>query len=326
MRERIVEITENGRYLSCRDGFLLVSEKGEELGRVPLDDVLGVIATAHGVSFSRSLVDALASRGAAFVLCGKNFDPTAWLVPMTGHNAQGERLRAQAAAGAVVLNRAWQAVVQAKLTWQASALEAAGAPPAPLLSLAPKVMPGDPGNIEAQGARRYWKLLFGKDFRRDRYAPGINAMLNYGYAVLRAAAARAVAGAGLHPGLGVFHSSHKNPMPLADDLMESFRPVIDATVRLRMAGTGRDDGVTPEAKRQLVKTLFLDIDTDRGTTPLTTCIQRLVSSLAELFLEERANLEIAPAPAGEALRRRLMTESESEDTNRVSDDVDDGDV
>ena len=46
-------------YLSCRDGFLLVSEKGEELGRVPLDDVLGVIATAPGVSFSRSVIDSL---------------------------------------------------------------------------------------------------------------------------------------------------------------------------------------------------------------------------------------------------------------------------
>ena len=326
MRERIVEIAENGRYLSCRDGFLLVSEKGEELGRVPLDDVLGVIATAPGVSFSRSVVDSLATRGAAFVLCGKNFTPAAWLVPMVGHHAQGERLRAQAAASVPVRKRAWQVLVQSKLEWQAAALAAAGIPPDPLLSLVRKVRSGDRHNAEAQGARRYWKLLFGKGFHRDTDAAGVNALLNYGYAVLRAAAARAVAGAGLHPGLGVFHSSHKNPMPLADDLMEPFRPVIDATVRLRMAGTGCEGGVTPEAKRQLVKTLFLDIDTDRGTTPLAICIQRLASSLAELFLGERKDLEIALAPAGEVLRQRLLTESENEDTDRVSADVDDGDV
>jgi CRISPR-associated protein Cas1 len=94
MRERVVEIAENGRYVSCRDGFLLVSDKGTEIGRVPLDDILSVIATAPGVTFTRALVDALASRGASFVLCGHNFAPTAWLVPLVGHHAQGERLRA----------------------------------------------------------------------------------------------------------------------------------------------------------------------------------------------------------------------------------------
>ena len=115
-------------------------------------------------------------------------------------------------------------------------------------------------------------------------------------------------------------------MPLADDLMEPFRPAIDATVRLGMGGTGCEEGVTPEAKRRLVKTLFLDIDTERGTTPLAICIQRLASSLAELFLGERKELEIAPAPTGEALRQRLLTESESEDTDGISADVADGDV
>jgi CRISPR-associated protein Cas1 len=135
MRERIVEIAENGRFLSCRDGFLLVSEKGSEIGRVPLDDVLGVVATARGITFSRTLVDALASRGASFVLCGHNFAPTAWLVPMVGHHAQGERLRAQAALSVPARKRAWQELVRAKLRWQGAALAAVGAPDAPLLSL-----------------------------------------------------------------------------------------------------------------------------------------------------------------------------------------------
>jgi CRISPR-associated protein Cas1 len=247
MRERIVEIAENGRFLSCRDGFLLVGEKGIEIGRIPLDDVLGVVATASGVTFSRALVDALASRGASFVLCGHNFVPTAWLVPMIGHHAQGERLRAQAAVSMPVRKRAWQELVRAKLRWQGAALAAVGAPDAPLLSLISGVKSGDSSNTEAQGARRYWKLLFGGEFQRDVDAPGINGFLNYGYAVLRATAARAVAGAGLHPGLGIFHSSHKNPMPLADDLMEPFRPIIDATVKIGFSDVG--EKLTPELKR-----------------------------------------------------------------------------
>jgi len=325
MRERVVEIAENGRYLSCQDGFLLVSGKGGELGRVPLDDVLGVIATARGVTFTRSLVDALASRGASFVLCGQNFAPAAWLVPLIGHHSQGERLRAQAAASAPARKRAWQSLVQAKLRWQGSALAAAGAPTAPVLSLVGKVRSGDPSNTEAQGARRYWKLLFGKDFQRDVDAPGINGVLNYGYAVLRSAAARAVTGAGLHPGLGVFHSSHKNPMPLADDLMEPFRPVIDAMVRIALPAAD-EENLTPALKARLVRTLFLDIDTERGTTPLATCIQRLASSLAEIFLGSREELDLPAAPDGATLRQRLLSESSHDDSDGISTDVADGNV
>ncbi|MFT3859228.1 MAG: CRISPR-associated endonuclease Cas1 [Aquabacterium sp.] len=65
--------------------------------------------------------------------------------------------------------------------------------------LASKVRSGDPDNLEAQGARRYWGLLFGDDFRRDQDGDGLNALLNYGYTVLRAATARSIVAAGLHP-------------------------------------------------------------------------------------------------------------------------------
>lgn len=188
MRDRFVEIAEDGRHLSAKDGFLIVSERGSEVGRVPLDDIAGVIATARGTTFTRAVIDALATRGATLVVCGSNFAPTACLVPLVGHHAQGERLRAQAEASLPTRKRAWQSIVRTKLAWQGAALAACGAPDAPLTSLTRKVRSGDVGNVEAQGARRYWSLLFGTDFRRDPQAGGTNALLNYGYAVMRSAA------------------------------------------------------------------------------------------------------------------------------------------
>ena len=109
---------------------------------------------------------------------------------------------------------------------------------------------GDPGNVEAQAARRYWPLLMGADFHRDRALPGVNALLNYGYTVLRAATARAVTAAGLHPSLGLHHRTRTDPFCLASDLMEPFRPVVDL-IAVRLADAGVDD-VTPEAKAALV--------------------------------------------------------------------------
>ena len=68
---RIVEVGDDGRHLSMLRGFMVVHEsQGEhaELGRVALDDIAAVVANAHGLSYTNSLLVALAERGAPFVL------------------------------------------------------------------------------------------------------------------------------------------------------------------------------------------------------------------------------------------------------------------
>jgi len=156
-----------------------------------------------------------------------------------------------------------------------------------------KVRSGDPDNFEAQGARRYWGLLFGDDFRRDQQAGGLNAMLNYGYTVLRAATARAVVAAGLHPTIGLHHSNEGNAMRLVDDLMEPFRPMMDLKVwQLYKQGEGQ---ITPESKRALVRTLYDDMQTSAGATPVMVCTQKLAVSLAQIFMGEKDKLDL-PLP------------------------------
>src|SRR5690606_16366181 len=109
-------------------------------------------------------------------------------------------------------------LVKAKILHQGAVLERLGLPNEPFIHFARQVRSGDPENIEAQAARRYWPLLMGEGFRRDRAAGGPNALLNYGYTVLRAGVARAVVSAGLHPSLGLHHSNRGNSMCLVDDL------------------------------------------------------------------------------------------------------------
>ena len=216
------------------------------------------------------------------------------LLPVEGNFEQAKRIEAQLAASRPTHKRMWAAVVKAKLAQQAAALEAIGAPPAPLRALIEKVRSGDPANIEAQGARRYWTLLFGSDFRRDQAGGGINAMLNYGYTVVRATTARAVIAAGLHPSIGIHHSNDSNAMRLVDDLMEPFRPVCDLKVwHLNRQG---EEGVNPDVKRALVRTLYDDMLSDTGATPVMVCIQRLATSLAQVYTGERAKLDL-PMPS-----------------------------
>jgi CRISPR-associated protein Cas1 len=292
--ERIVDIATDGRHLSAHRGFLLVHEGDEEVGRVPLDDVAAVIIHAHGVTWTTSLAVALAERGAVLLLCGNNHSPVAVCLPIAGHHAQNGRMRAQWEAGRPLAKQLWRHVVIAKIRWQAAALDAAGARAEPLLFLARRVRSGDPDNLEAQAARRYWTELMGAGFRRDRDAAGANAMLNYGYAVMRAACARAVVAAGLHPSIGIHHANRGNPLALADDLIEPFRPLVDMlTVRLRAAG---HEAVTPETKRAYARLIALDLPGQDGVTTVWLAAERAAQTLARSFASGRAADLVLPAP------------------------------
>ena len=292
----IVEIADDRRHLSVRRGFMVVHDtEGERrlLGQVPLDDIAAVIANAYGITYTGNLLVALAERGVPFVLCAANHNAVGMLLTLNGHHVQAHRMEAQLAASQPTRKRLWAAIVKCKLEQQAAALEATGVPHMPLAALAKKGRSGDPENMEAQGARRYWTLLFGKDFRRDQQGEGINALLNYGYAIVRSATARAVVAAGLHPSVGLHHSNDGNPMRLVDDLMEPFRPMIDLKVwRLQCSGHHQ---VTSETKRMLAHILYDDMQTSAGTTPMMVCMQKLATSLAQVYVGQREKLDL-PLP------------------------------
>jgi len=291
--DRIIDIASDGRHLSRERGFLLVTEDGREIGRIALDEIAGVIVHAHGTTCSTSLLAELAERGAPVVFCGPNHAPRSVLMPLEGHHAQGGRLRAQWQAKVPLIKQAWRQIVQSKIAMQAAALDAVGEAPAPLTMLRRKVASGDPANIEAQAARYYWPMMMGETFRRDRDAPDINGLLNYGYTVLRATAARAVVAAGLHPSIGLHHANRGNAFALADDLMEPFRPLVDCTARTIAAHHG--PRVDTEAKKAMARLIALDLPLGDGLTPVSVALTRLATSLGQSF--ETGQLALAFAPA-----------------------------
>lgn len=289
---RIVEIAGDTRYLSLDRGFLVVSHKGEEVGRTAIDDVAALIGNAHGLVYSNNLLVALTERGAPFVLCGSNHRPVGLLWPVENHHRQAARMDAQLRASLPLRKRLWKQIVQAKISMQAAAVALQGGPSAPLQRMAAKVRSGDPSNIEGQAARVYWGLLLGKDFRRDREAAGINALLNYGYTVLRALVARQVMAAGLHPGIPLHHANEGNAMRLVDDLMEPFRPLVDLCVR-RLIERGRSE-LDADTRRELAVLGTRSLHTAHGVSPVAVVVQRLAVSLAQTYESTDGALELPP--------------------------------
>ena len=293
--DRIVDIATDGRHLSLYRGFLIVEEQREEVGRIALDDVHAVIVHAHGTTWSANLVVALAERGAPTVFCGANHSPVAVTLPIEGHHAQNARFRAQWDASKPLMKQLWRRIVSAKIAMQGSLLATRGIAGAEAFPhIARRVKSGDPDNLEAQAARRYWPLLMGTDFRRDRNSPGANALLNYGYAVMRATVARAIVAAGLHPTIGINHANRGNALALADDLIEPFRPLVDGLVATMVAG-----GITvldPPTKRRFARLIAFDLRVDGEISPVSIAAARLAQSLARAFETGRPSLALFDPP------------------------------
>ena len=290
--ERIVDIATDNRHLSIHRGFLLIEADKEEVGRVALDDIAAVLVHAHGITYSNSVLVELANRNAPFIACAANHFPVAWSLPIEGRHDQGGRLRAQWEAPLPVMKRLWRDIVASKIMAQASLLLSLGEKGGNgLIALSKKVRSGDPDNVEAQAARRYWPLVFGPDFRRDRSTGGINALLNYGYTVLRAATARAVVGAGLHPTIGVGHLNRGNAFALVDDLMEPFRPLVDAVVH-KVHSEGVHE-VTREAKERLTAIIASDVRFPDCISPLYVALNRLAGSVGRVFEMREGKIECA---------------------------------
>ena len=293
--ERIIDIETDGLFLAVHRGFLTISAGGEEQGRVALDDIGSLIVHAHGTSWSNSVMVRLSERAVPIVICGSNHAPVACVWPLHGHYAQGARMRAQINVSKPLTKQIWRQIVAAKIRMQGHILRLSGGEAGAFELLARKVRSGDPDNIEAQAARRYWKALFGPKFSRDQSANGANALLNYGYTVLRAVVSRAICAAGLHPTIGVFHSNRANAFALADDLMEPYRPLVDHLVFDLVAGGATK--INADVKRALTAISTLDLIQADGVSPLSIQVQRFVHSIAASFEAGTATIVLPGFPS-----------------------------
>ncbi|MCC6403226.1 MAG: type II CRISPR-associated endonuclease Cas1 [Fimbriimonadaceae bacterium] len=313
-------VVENPAFLRVEDAQLVVAladlappaqapglrepAKGAAYPRVPLDDIGLLLLDGPGISLTREVLAECAARNIALVVTDAKHLPAAQLVPYSGQTLSAKVFREQLQASLPLKKQVWRQIVQAKLSEQAAALRtpALDAPRClgrgqgegaaqRIQALSQNVRSGDPDNREAQAATLYFETLFGPAFVRDREEPGLNAMLNYGYAVMRACVARALVGTGLHPGLGVHHDNQYNPLALADDAIEPLRPVVDLHVLRVLAEFGEVETLTPPVKRALLGFLEKDLVFGSRRMPLLVCLGHYAASLKRTICGEGRKVE-----------------------------------
>ena len=252
----------------------------------PIEDLGYVVVETAQMSLSAAVLQKLAAANVALVVCDGSHMPAAQLVAYAGHSTAQETVAAQFAASAAVQGRLWRQLVKGKIRNQAALAERLGHDVLArrLRTLADDVKNHDEANCEAQAARLYFQaLLNGVNRSPDGAWP--NSALNYGYAILRAAVARALVGSGLLCIRGVHHHNRYDAFCLADDVMEPYRPYVDQYV---LGGQTPFDvpaaELTKEMKSRLLQMLTCDVQIGDVTRPLSIAVTITAASLAKYCL------------------------------------------
>lgn len=291
----------NPAYLSMHLGQIVVKMPGvsgdssgdQKIRTVPIEDVGVIVLDNKQITLTQGLLETLLDNNCAIITCDSKHLPVGLMLPLAGHTIQNERFRAQLDASLPLKKQLWQQTIQAKIRNQAAVLEyVIGEPAKNMLVWSNSVRSGDPDNLEARAAAYYWKNVFPTEnsFTRDQDGEGLNTLLNYGYAILRAVVARSLVCCGLLPTLGIHHHNRYNAYCLADDIMEPYRPYVDKMVCEIMDEMDIGEGLTKHVKARLLGLPVVDVVVNGCRSPLMNAVHQTAFSLVKCFNGENRRI------------------------------------
>lgn len=276
----------NPAYLKTLNEQLVIEmHDSGETKTAPIEDIGLIILDHQQITITQALLAKLLANNTAVITCDHTHHPTGMMLSLDGHSLQSQKFKAQLEASAPLKKQLWQQTVVCKIQNQAALLELQYAENKLLLTYARDVKSGDSENHEARAAAYYWKRIFPDflAFRRERFGPPPNNLLNYGYAILRALVARSLTASGLLPTLGIHHRNQYNAYCLADDIMEPYRPFVDKVVCQIIRSNGKFLEMTPSMKKAIMEIPAMDVRIDDQKSPLMNAVQRTTASLAKCF-------------------------------------------
>lgn len=263
-------------------------DTGEIITR-PIEDIGIVMIENPMVHITIPLLNALANNNVGVVFCDNKFMPNSMLIAYETNTIQQEIYRTQFEASQPTKKRIWKDIIENKIRNQSVLLDKLGLDGNLLKPYYMNVLSGDSDNREGAAAKVYWKQIFGEQFIRNRNGSPPNSLLNYGYTILRAAVARALLGSGLFPAVGIFHRNRYNAFPLADDVMEPYRPFVDFAVK-QIYDFSSNDELNKKNKEFLIRVLFSDVKIKKQIRPLQIALSITTASLTKAFKDKKENI------------------------------------
>ena len=278
--------------LSLKDKQMVITFKdNKDTVSRPIEDIGFVIIENPMISITVPLLNELADNNVSVVFCDKKQMPKTMLMTLEGNTTQQESYKYQLEASTPTKKNVWKQLVECKIKNQALLLNKVGKNGGVLKQYYMNVKSGDADNREGAAAREYWSRIFDSEFKREREGIPPNNLLNYGYTILRAAVSRALIGSGLYPAFGVFHRNRYNAFPLADDVMEPYRPFVDEIV-YHLYYDGAVSELDNQSKGALLRLLFSDVKMGKVTRPLENALSLTTASLLRIYKGETDKLSL----------------------------------
>lgn len=279
-------------YLSLKNNQIVIQLKGSEQAVTrPIEDIGVVVVENAQVNLTVPLLNALVENNVSVVFCDNRQMPKSMLMSLDGNTTLQESYRYQMDASQPTKKQLWKQLVESKIRNQATLLRKLDKDADVLKPYYMNIKSGDSDNREGLASRIYWPLLMGTDFRREREGDPPNQLLNYGYSILRAAVARALIGSGLYPAFGLFHRNRYNAFPLADDVMEPYRPFVDEIV-YHLYFDGATSELDKQSKGELLRILFVDVQMGKLTRPLEVALSMTTASLLKVLKGEQEKMSL----------------------------------
>ncbi len=265
--------------------------KSEKINRtIPIEDIGFIIIDNLEIYISISTLNKLVENNTAVIICNKIHLPNGMFLNLNSPHIQQELFKHQINASIPLKKKLWQQTVIEKISNQGILLNKITNKTNTLNFLASKVLSGDTSNMEAVAASFYWKSFFEIDFKRERFGNYPNNFLNYGYAILRAATARALSGSGLLNTLGIHHKSKYNAFALADDIMEPYRPLVDEATYTIIQHYDEQE-LNTEIKSILLQVLTRTVYFKDEKSTLMVALQKTANSLQQCYTGKRKKIK-----------------------------------
>ena len=287
-------LVENKSAITTKNQQLVLKSEIRE-STIPIEDIGFLVLDHPEIYLSIPAMNLIVENNTAIIICGSNHLPNGMFLNLNSHHIQQEIFKNQIEASVPLKKQLWQQTIVEKIRNQGELLAKITENKNTFDFLASKVLSGDTSNMEGVAAQQYWKNFPLPNheidgIKRERYGDYPNNFLNYGYAILRAATARALSGSGLLNTLGIHHKNKYNAFALADDIMEPFRPIVDEKV-FDIMKRYQEQELNTAIKAELLQILTQTVYFKDEKSPLMVGLQKTASSLQQCFTGNRKKIK-----------------------------------
>lgn len=257
--------------LSYKENYIII-DKGDKYKEF-ICNISCIIINSLQITITFCLLNELNKNNIPVIFCDNKSNPAFQTLPIYGCHNASLVLKKQILWKDERKSNIWTKIVKNKIINQQKLIERKFRLKDVFIEYIENIQINDKGNFEAFVARKYFYMLFGTSFNRNKES-NINSALNYGYTILLSLINKVVVSKGYTTMLGIKHSCATNQFNLSSDIIEPFRPIVDNIVF-----DNQEKKFDYEYKKKLINCMNQTITYKQKSYKLTVAIELYLNDI-----------------------------------------------